>query len=134
LAKAKKENVPIALLLLRIDHFDAVAEKDKISSLLVSYIDALLRENDILQPSSEGYFILLLFNTKPESAKIIAVRLQEKIRKQQFKVGNQKERLTISIAVSALAANETSFNKMIRSAEKSLKAHTDNSLIISIDE
>jgi PleD family two-component response regulator len=122
LAAAKEEKTPVALLLMRIDQATG-------GEMLAPFIRGLLREKDVLISSADGGLILLLWNTKPLVAKVIAERLSEKIKNHSF----ESKKLTVSIAVSSLEASEKGFHKMIDSATKSLKTHSETNLIISID-
>lgn len=131
LAEAKKKNIPVALLFLGIDHFENWENKEEIFNSLGQFIQNLLREKDVLIPSTEGRYIILLNNTFPESAKKVAARLKEKISYHPF---SAMRKLTVSIAVSSFEASEKEFQKMIDSALKSLKTQTDTNLIISFDE
>lgn len=131
LREAKKEHLSVALLLLRIDHFEEFENGPEIFKSLSSFIQKLLRAKDVLITSTEGKLILLLAGTTPESGKIVASRLREKIAKHPF---SQSKPLTVSIAVSSLEASEKSFSKTISSATKSLKLHSDSNLIIPLDE
>lgn len=130
LAAAKKEKTPVALLLMRIDTFDAVADQPQLLKSFSKFINLLLRKNDVLIPASEGGFILLLSNTTPQNAKTIAERLREKIRHHTFEGSS----ITVSIAVTSLEASQESFHRMLDSATKSLKTRESTNLIISLDQ
>jgi PleD family two-component response regulator len=131
LAKAKKERSSVALLLLRIDQFTELEHKEQLFHTLSTFIQNLLRKQDILIPSTDGKLILLLANTTPQSGDKIALRLSEKIKAHPFLKGKI---LTVSIAVSTLEASEKRFSKMIDAAAKSLKTHSETNLIIHFNE
>ena len=131
LAMAKEAKMPVALLLLRIDQFEKWENPEEIFHSLGQFVKNLLREKDVLVPSAEGRYILLLYNTTAESGKKIAERLKEKINSHPF---SSMRKLTISIAVSSMDANAKEFQAMINSAQKSLRMQTDSDLIISLDE
>ncbi len=131
LSEAKASKVPVAQLLIQIDHFEKWETKEEICDALERFIQNLLREKDSLIPSKEGRYILLLFNTLPEAGKKVAIRLKERIGDHPF---SAMRRLTVSIAVSALEASEKRFQKMIDAATKSLKTRSETNLIISFDE
>lgn len=131
LAEAKKNNTPVALLFLQIDHYDKWETKQEIFQFLGDFIQNLLREKDVLIPSTEGRYILLLHNTFAEAGKKVAQRLKEKISLHPF---SSIRKLTVTIAVSSLEASEKGFQRMIDSAVKSLKTQSDTNLIISVDE
>ncbi|MBX7067056.1 MAG: response regulator [Parachlamydiales bacterium] len=131
LAEAKGKNTPVALLFIQIDQFEKWEVKEEIFQSLVEFIQNLLREKDVLIPSTEGRAVLLLYNTPLDAAKKVAERLKDKIASHPFS-GIRK--LTVSIVVSMLEASEKSFQKMLDSATKSLKTQTEMNLIISFDE
>lgn len=129
LSEAKEEKTPVALLLMRIDEFSQEKHTKPVLESFVSYIKGLLRNKDVLIPSSQGGYILLLSNTTPESAKKIAERLSEHIKRQKF----SSLPLTVSIAISSLEASEKGFHQMLDAATKSLKTHESTNLIITLD-
>jgi len=133
LAESKQENSPVALLILQVDVFAEMVNAPDMSLALTAYVHQMLREKDVLIPSTEGRLILLLANTKPDAARLIAERLREKIRLHRFSTKAGPQELTVSIAVSSIEPSEKGFSKMIDSAVKSLKAHSETNLIISLD-
>lgn len=134
LAEAKQEKIPVALLMFRVDHFTDLENSDDMLYALTEFIQHLLREKDLLIPSTEGRLILLLSNTTTDAARLIAERLRGKIRLHRFSTKAGPQELTVSIAVSSLEASEKGFSKRIDSAVKSLKAHSETNLIISLDQ
>lgn len=133
LAAAKEEKTPVALLLMRIDDFEKIENRQEIAPLFSEFVNQFLREKDLLIPASEGGFILLLSNTPTETARKVAEKLRANIQKHPFHTKNGTQNLTVSIVISSLEASAQGFNKMIDSAVKSLKAHSETNLIISID-
>ncbi len=131
LADAKKERIPLSLLFIQIDGFDKWENREEIFRSLGQFIQNLLREKDVLIPSTEGRYILLLYNTFPEAGKKVAERLREKINDYPF---SAIRKLTVTIAVSSLEASEGGFQKMIDSALKSIRMQTDTNRIITFDE
>jgi two-component system cell cycle response regulator len=122
LKEAKNEGKPVALLFLRIDQ----EIKPEILKEFSQYVTSFLREKDLLIPSAEGGFILLLSNTKSDAARLIAEKLKDKIQAHPF----GSIHLTVSIVVSQHEATEKEVNQMIDSAIKSLKAHSETNQII----
>lgn len=134
LAEARKKKIPVSLLMIQIDHFTGLENRSDLLYTLTEFIQHMLREKDLLLPSTEGRLILLLSNTTTDAAQLIAERLGEKIRLHRFSTKAGPQELTVSIAVSSLEASEKGFNKKIDSAVKSLKAHPETNLIISLDQ
>jgi len=127
IASAKNDHVPVSLLLLRVD------QKETLDPL-AQFINRFIQANDVIIPSSEGKFIILLYNVESAKAKLLAEKLQEAIKKQTFELPTGPAQITVSIVVSALEASEQGFTKMIDSAFKSLKTHSETSLILPLDE
>lgn len=120
LAEARKKKVPVAMLLIQIDHFDAWEVKEEIFQSLVDFIRNLLREKDALIPSTDGRAILLLYNTPLEAAKKVAERLKEKIEGHAFSAIRK-----LAVSIAATLAEEKGFQKMLDSAVKSLKTQEE---------
>jgi len=133
LTAAKEEQTPVALLLMRIDGFAQMENQPEVVTLFSDFVNGFLREKDLLIPASEGGFILLLSNTTTANSRLVAEKLRGNIQKHPFRTKNGMLNLTVSIVISSLAASAQGFNKMIDSASKSLKAHSETNLIISID-
>lgn len=130
LADAKKEDTPVALLLIRIDHFSKDTHSKPVLESFETYINHLLRKKDVLIPSSQGGYILLLSNTLTDSGKKVAERLRAHIQRQKFDAVS----LTVSIAVTSLEASEKGFHQMLDAATKSLKTKESTNLIITLDQ
>lgn len=122
LAAAKEESAPVALLLMRIDQL----KNKEVLKPFAQFVKSLLGEKDILISSSQGNFAILLYNTKPEKAQTLAALLQKKIQ--------EEFHLSVSIVLTPFEASEKGFNQMIESAAKSLKAHSETNLILSLDQ
>lgn len=132
LAAAREEQIPIALFFMRIDR-ESDLNRAEIDPLFAKFVSSFLRKNDLLFPSAEGDFAVLLYNITSEKARIVAEKLRNVIEKHPFITKNGPKQLTVSIAISSLEASEKSFSKMVESAAKSLKTHAETNLIISID-
>ncbi len=129
-ARAKKEGKSVTLLLLKIDEHPST----KITSLVSSFLQTLLRPNDLILSTAEGKEVILLPDITAQQAKIVAERLRTVIQDHPFPSERGPQYVTVSIAVSSLDASEQSFHKMLDSATKSLKTQTTTNLIISLDE
>jgi two-component system cell cycle response regulator len=139
LADAKKEKVPMTLLLLQIDGFNDLQSRlgiltaEEILLPLSTLLNRHLRAQDLLIPSAEGRFIILLHTMPDEEAKHFAEVLRKEVQQQRFKTKNGELHLTVSIAFSSIAANETAFNKSVNAAIKSLaQTQSTTNLIISL--
>lgn len=133
LAAAKNEKTPVVLLFMRIDPSNEI-NLEELLPLFSEFVNGFLRKNDLLIPSSEGGFVILLSNMTADKARSVAENLRRVIKEHSFVTKNGPKQLTVSIAISSLEASEKGFNKMIESAVKSLKTQTDTNLIISLDQ
>lgn len=130
LAAAKNEKVPISLLLLRIDQL----KTPEILPSFTQYTHRFLKQKDVLLPTSEGRFIILLHDTLLEKARLVAENLQKEIQHHPFASNQGPIHCTISIVVSSLEASEKGLTRIIDSATKSLKTHVETNFIISLDQ
>lgn len=140
LAEAKTQDKPIALLFVRIDDFAQLQDRfgyqiaDEILIPFSDFVSHFLSEDDLLMPSSEGGFVLLLPNRETKAIKSVAEQFHKEILSHPFSTYQGPIHLTVSIAFSPLEANEGAFNRTIESAIQSLRqALPATNLIISID-
>jgi two-component system cell cycle response regulator len=119
LSNAKLQGAPVSLLFLRIDRFSA----DMLPAFN-QFLSRSMSQKDLIIPSSEGQFAILLPDTTMEAAKKIAESLQ-----------TQRHALpsSFSLAISSLDASEQSFHKMVEAAGKALKQASSN-VILSLDK
>lgn len=130
LSNAKEE--PIALLLIRIDHYAGIGEA--IAAPLSERLQQSLRTGDVLIPSSEGLFIALLPRTPIEEARTIAETLRRAIPKEPFQLPDRRCHATISIVISPLRASEEQYRRVVKNAKEALdQAQTTTNLIISLE-
>jgi len=140
IANAKIKNIPLVALFIRIDRFDELQTKSGYlvaSEILIPLSHLLLKnlkESDLLIPSSEGRFIILLQNVTIAQAKSLAENLRSKVKKAAFLTKNGPIYLSISMTLSSLEATEGDFNRIVNISVNALKeAHTAVNLIIPID-
>jgi two-component system, cell cycle response regulator len=141
LANVKKQKDSIMLLLLRIDHFQdlqsqvGLIDAEELLPLLSERITRHLRPEDLLIPSSQGFFILLLPHTAPDEASAIAEELRREVQKEPFQLPSKKLEITISIALSSFQAEEEQYKRIVAQASKALQAaKAMTNLIISLDK
>jgi two-component system cell cycle response regulator len=141
LSDAKKEEKPIALLTLRIDHFQkleaeyGMIKAENLQQTLAEKIETLLHSTELLIPYSNGRFILLSPQTPPDAARTKAERLRSQIQKEAFPVDGKTIHLTISIAISLPGTGDEEYNLMVANAVKALsQAESMANLILSLDK
>ncbi len=107
---AVRQNTPLCLLVLDIDHFKVVNDTyghsvgDKVLCHFVHLISSQLRATDIFGRVGGEEFAILLIDTKLEDA----VRLAEKLRKSiyQTKIEHETKEITLSISIGVSAQCE----------------------------
>lgn len=141
LEKAREENRPISLLFLRIDGFAQLQERfgyrlaDEILIPFSDFLNRHISDNDLLIPSSEGGFVILLPDRSNDETKSTVEKLRQEILKHPFDTYQGAIHLTISIAFSSLEATERDFNRAIESASQVLRQSLSaTNLIISLDQ
>jgi two-component system cell cycle response regulator len=138
LEEAKQEQSPVAALILHIDHFNELQSRigylmsEHILIPFTNLIQTFISKKDLLIPSGEGRFILLMPNTNADHGRALAERIRKEILKATFPTSGGPVQLTVSIVVASLEGGETEFNQMVDSSFKALKTAKD--LIISIDK
>lgn len=137
---AKKENKTVAMLIAQIDEFAAIQSIHgplTTEEILLPFSDLLnesARGQDIVTPSSDGQFIILLSNANQAETKKIAQQYQKAILKHRFATKQGEVKITASFAVSKLDATEASLNKTISAASSTLKQHSPKkNTVISLD-
>jgi len=127
LTEANKDKKQVSLLFLRIDHFQELQSQFGHSfaeQILIPFSDFLthqLPESDLLVPSSDGGFILLLVNEGQPEAKQLAEHLHEEVQHQPFSTEKGPIHLTCSIVYSSIEPNEAAYNRAVETASKTLR-------------
>jgi diguanylate cyclase (GGDEF)-like protein len=141
LSDMKKEKETISLLLLRMDHFHQLQASegpiaiDEILAMLYDRISRRIRPGDLLIPSSNGFFILLLPHTAIAEAGKIAEQLRRTVQREAFDLDKKEIHLTVSIAVSPLNADEGQYKRIVAQASQALaQSQATTNLIISINK
>jgi diguanylate cyclase (GGDEF)-like protein len=141
ITKSKTEKQPLAMLLIRLDSFSSLQNRygywalQKLLSETSNLLSQFFQEQDLLIPSSEGQWIVLLPSHSSEKAKALAEKIGKEIQLHPFLVKNESFHLTISIVLTSLEATESDFYRMTEAALKALKqAQTTTNLILSLDK
>ena len=127
LAKAEETGKPISFLYLHIDRFNELEQRysgaiaEEVLIPFSELVHHLLPETDLLIPSSEGGFILLLPNMKDSAAKLKAEELRKEIQGHRFDTQQGILHFTVSIAYSEISPNQEAYNLALKSAVKALR-------------
>ena len=145
ISKALKEKSFAALLILEIDQknkFQLAKGREKTAQLFAafqSFLEPLMRKQDLLFSQKQGTFIILLPNTSSKGARLIAENLQEALELYPFLVDSSQIYLTISIGLASLDEGKVeiknpafSFSKLLENAHLFLeKAKKKGNTVIS---
>ena len=120
LKRSLKYKLPLAVLMLDIDHFKRYNDDyghlagDATLKQVASLLTESLRKVDIVARYGGEEFIVVSPETRQEGALEIAERIRSNIARHAFKIYNNKTRVTVSIGVASFLGNEaaeSSFNK-----------------------
>jgi two-component system cell cycle response regulator len=106
-SRAQRYALPISCLMLDIDHFKKINDKfgHKAGDLVLKEFAQLLkkqsRKSDVLARYGGEEFILLLPQTHLDGASSEAERIRKIVEKHSFRCLRNKEKLTVSIGISA---------------------------------
>lgn len=123
--RCSRQNSPVALLLLDIDHFKRVNDTyghhagDEVLRQLAQLIKTTLREYDTFGRIGGEEFGIFLAETKQQTAFEVAERLRQLVANTMLQVENQQLQITLSIGI-ALADNESSFEQLYADADDAL--------------
>lgn len=127
LANAKKNNITVTMLVIRVDRFAEIQSKlgytsaQEVLHAFTNLLERSVGEQDMIIPSSDGQFIILLSGTKLEDSRPIAEKVRKLIERQRFSTKQGPLHLTASFVLSSVESTEKSFNHMIDAATKSLQ-------------
>ena len=106
-ARAKREKLPLSLLLIDIDHFKQFNDKyghlvgDDCLRVVASSIEsAALRENDIVARYGGEEFCVLLPNTDQAGAAQVAESIRRRVCDVDFNAGGQHVTITVSLGLT----------------------------------
>jgi len=127
LKKAIEEDKMFSLIMIDIDDFKLVNDTfghsvgDEILKILVSRIRHIMRKDSAVVARYGGEeFILMMNDTSPESAKMIAERIRQNIDSSKFKVGDVEVPVTVSIGVASKSEDAKDLKQIINNADAAL--------------
>jgi diguanylate cyclase (GGDEF)-like protein len=146
LARAERRGTPVAVLMIDIDHFKRLNDTyghpagDLILHDVAAILCGDLRQIDIAARYGGEEFILLLPETTPQGAKLVAQRLRYSVEQAKFRTssadGAVEERLTISVGVALFPGGARSKRDLLDAADAALyqaKAKGRNRVVFSSD-
>ncbi|HVK99554.1 MAG TPA: diguanylate cyclase, partial [Dongiaceae bacterium] len=106
-SRAKREKLPLSLLLIDIDHFKQFNDKyghlvgdDCLRTVASTIENSALRENDIVARYGGEEFCVLLPNTDQAGAHQVAELIRQRVLDADFQVGGQRVTITVSVGLT----------------------------------
>lgn len=128
-ARAQRSGQPLSAIMLDIDHFKKVndtyghATGDEAIRSVVRVCRSLVRGADVLGRLGGEEFAILLPETPPQGAALLAERLRRALAETDVRIANGAGSVlsfTVSIGVSALRPTETSIAAVLARADEAL--------------
>ncbi|MFQ5824481.1 MAG: diguanylate cyclase domain-containing protein [bacterium] len=125
IARAKRFQTPLSLILLQVSKFEDMNDKEQKNVLVVLnwLFTYLLRETDIISKyKKDDTFAIILPHQNNSDAEIIINRLMNEINNYKFKpFEDRDELLSLKIGLSALQISEGNYQSLIETVEERLK-------------
>ncbi len=84
------------------------------------YSQRYLRKSDLLGPVGGEEFALLLIETNPPNAKLVADRLRQKISEMQIPIDDGLVQFTVSIGITSVSKMDESLETLFKRADEAL--------------
>ena len=129
-ARWKRFNKPLTLLIWDIDHFKSVNDRfghsagDKVLKIIAAELSAGIRETDFVCRFGGEEFVMLLPGAAMQSAMEVANNLREKIKACQFNSGGKSVAITVSCGLCEFTAG-TGPEEVFEQADKALYGAKD---------
>jgi diguanylate cyclase (GGDEF)-like protein len=125
--RAKRYNLQLSVILADIDHFKAVNDNyghlagDYSLKMIAECLKDSIRKSDSAARYGGGEFALILPETGPDSAFIVAERLKDSINSMAISYEDKKISITVSIGIASFdPANDISKTDLIKKAHYAL--------------
>ena len=121
--KSRRYKMPLSLLFLDIDDFKQVNDTlghlkgDKIMRQVAAILKQGIRQADLLCRYGGDEFVMLLSQTPPDQAMVLAERLRQRIAQSSMNRQEQRCKVTVSIGVAGLRP-EMSTEDLIKEADE----------------
>ncbi|MEI6531412.1 MAG: diguanylate cyclase [Chlamydiota bacterium] len=128
LAKAQRTNQPLSLLMIDFDHFKKINDQhghlagDSMLKHFAELLSKSLRNYDIVARFGGEEFVIILPNTSPENALLVAEKLRKKTETTPLHFEGVEIGLTISIGVACLHKDCTTLEELIQKADSCMYA------------
>lgn len=124
--RARKENSPLAMLMLDVDHFKKVNDEhghlagDKVLRSLAKICKSVTRGSDVLCRYGGEEFAFMLPDTDIEEARGVAERLMQRIHDDVVEWENMRLRYSVSIGIAVLNLNDQDGTDLLRRTDRHL--------------
>lgn len=128
IAAARRHGMPLAILVVDIDHFKRInddlghAAGDLALVQAVTRIRTTLRTEDILGRLGGEEFIVLMPNTDSASAVSAGERIRQGFSATPLRMGGDERTVTLSIGVAVLAPADRLFSQLLQRADRAMYA------------
>lgn len=125
---AHRHDTPLALMVIDIDHFKKINDDhghlvgDCVLRDVANCASRCIRSTDIIFRYGGEEFVVLLNNTTPEGAQLLAERIRLSIGKQEHIYGKTTVKTTVSLGIAKLKKNEDGISLFRRADEAMYKA------------
>jgi len=127
-ANAKRHGLPLAVLMLDIDHFKCINDRhghqagDEVLVGLGKLITGVLRDSDVLTRYGGEEFLIIAPHTSLPAATNLAERVRNGVESHDFSLSGKSRslRITVSIGVASLDDKTTDRDALVRFADANL--------------
>jgi diguanylate cyclase (GGDEF)-like protein len=125
-ARSKRFNYPLSLMIIDIDHFKRVNDRyghpmgDEVLKAVASNLASSLRGNDFLARFGGEEFIIILADTDINGAEVVAERLRRTIAELTLLVQENCLNITLSLGVGTLGEEEETFDQLLKRCDDAL--------------
>ena len=127
MARAKRSHMPLTVIMADIDRFKGVNDTyghlagDQALKTVAEHLKTSLRETDCIARYGGEEFAMIIFNTQPEDALMVADRVRETISDVPIQFGNQTFQITMSLGIATMYPDDAlSPEELIDLADKAL--------------
>ena len=127
-SRCRRYNMPAALLLLDVDHFEDIDDEhghaagDHVLREIARAVGDTLRQPDLCGRFGGEEFIVFLPHADSLGALDAAERIRERVAKLNFEWRGQSVRVTVSVGMAALDLSHDSLSALIQDADEALYA------------
>jgi diguanylate cyclase (GGDEF)-like protein len=130
-AQYRKQEAPVSILVLEVDHFERYGEHygpsagDEILRRLGGFLQGAVRESDLVSRLEDNLFLIAM-GCAPRNAMIAAQRIIGAVKKIAFPVGGSSLRITLSLGVAGYPDHGGHPRHLVEAASAALQAAKEN--------